>query len=102
MTWCLFRWGLVFNQEKTAHDRLHQQFKSDLPIGLGTASTWLQSKGKLFKDHTTGWFRWDKFKETAIKAHVSWRMAKRLDKMMMDFMSKETLQNSCKILTINK
>lgn len=39
MTWCLFRWGLVFNQEKTAHDRLHQQFKSDLPIGLGTAST---------------------------------------------------------------
>lgn len=29
-------------------------------------------------------------------------MAKRLDEMMVDFMSKETLKNSCKILTINK
>lgn len=48
------------------------------PIGLGTARTWLQSNGRLFNDQTTGCVRWDKFSDTAIKAQVSCRMAKRL------------------------
>ena len=41
----------------------------NLPIGLGTARTWLQSKNRLFRDHTTGWVGWDNYQSTCVMSH---------------------------------
>ncbi len=50
-----------------------------LPMGLGTAMTWVQSKGRLLRDQMTGWTFCMMFREIATILHVSWRTATRLN-----------------------
>lgn len=48
------------------------------PMGLGTASAWVQSKGRLLRDQMTGWTFCMMLREMATMLQVSWRTATRL------------------------
>ncbi len=48
------------------------------PIGLGTAMTCVQSKGRLLRDQMTGWTFCMMLREMATMLQVSWRTATRL------------------------
>lgn len=48
-------------------------------MGLGTASAWVQSKGRLVRDQMTGWTFCVMFSEMATIEHVSCLTATRLE-----------------------
>lgn len=69
---------MIFMVNRKTTPIISSDISRSSPIGLGTAMTCVQSKGRLLRDQMTGWTFCIMLREMATMLQVSWRTATRL------------------------